>query len=120
MWLDNANENFSNFHLVFMMRLSRFLGFFPNLDNYHEADYFDLREGRFVTMLPIHSDFLGIEEASKIALLMRLSYKTMHFCTFSRLERDRCAEVILYYYRLHIPNFPELKSLSVLKDLYNG
>ncbi len=42
--------------------------------------------------------------------LLRLSYETMHLYTMSRLDRNRCVEVILQYYRIHVPGFPELKS----------
>ena len=28
-------------------------------------------------------------------------------------------EVIVRYYRLHLPDFPELRSLSVLHELYD-
>ena len=31
-WLDGCSGAFVNFHLVFLMRLSRFLGFYPNLE----------------------------------------------------------------------------------------
>ncbi len=34
-WLDECREGFANFHLVFLMRLSRFLGLYPNLEDYH-------------------------------------------------------------------------------------
>ena len=30
-WLDGRERDFANFHLVFLMHLSRFLGFYPNL-----------------------------------------------------------------------------------------
>ena len=32
-WLDQRESDFANFHLVFLMHLSRFLGFYPNLDS---------------------------------------------------------------------------------------
>ena len=41
LWLDTCKISFANFHLVFLMRLSRFLGLYPNLDDYHAGDYFD-------------------------------------------------------------------------------
>ena len=37
-WLDAQTNRFANFHLVFLMRLSRFLGFYPNLDHYQAGD----------------------------------------------------------------------------------
>ena len=35
-WLDECGTGFANFHLVFLMRLSRFLGLYPNLEDYHK------------------------------------------------------------------------------------
>ena len=118
-WLDGAHKSFSNFHLVFMMRLSRFLGFYPNLDGYQEGDFFDLRNSIFTPEPPLHADFLCPDEAAKISLLMRMNYETMHLFAMSRAERNRCIELITAYYRLHLPNFPELNSLSVVRELFS-
>ena len=117
-WLDNVEGNFSNFHLVFMIRLSRFIGFFPNTEGAQQGGFFDLLNSTFTDSAPQHHHYLVPEEAAKIALLMRLTYHTMHLCAMSRLERNRCTEVILEYYRLHVPGFPQLKSFDVLKELF--
>ena len=118
LWLDGQDGHFANFHLVFLMRLSRFLGFYPNLDDYVAGDYFDLRESVFLSLPPVHHDFLYPEEAGKVQLMMRMDYPTMHLFRLSHQERNRLLEVSLTYYRLHLPDFPELKSVSVLQELY--
>ena len=46
-WLDQAQGNYANFHIVFMVRLTFFLGFSPNLESGAHGDFFDLEEGRF-------------------------------------------------------------------------
>ena len=117
-WLDGQDDRFANFHLVFLMRLSRFLGFYPNLDHYQAGDYFDLRESEFLPAPPLHRDFLYPEEANKVQLMMRMDYPTMHLFRMSHQERNRLLEVTLIYYRLHLPDFPEMKSISVLQELY--
>ena len=117
-WLDGQTRSFANFHLVFMMRLSRFIGFFPNLSDYCEGDCFDLRSGTFVASPPAHPDFVKPDEAAHIGLLMRMGYESMHLFHMSSDERNRCTEFILTYYRLHVPNFPELRSLQVLQEIY--
>ena len=117
-WLDAQTDRFANFHLVFLMRLSRFLGFYPNLDHYQTGDYFDLRESVFLSTPPVHRDFLHPQEAEKIQLMMRMDFPTMHLFRMSHQERNRMLEVSLIYYRLHLPDFPELKSVSVLQELY--
>ena len=117
-WLDTATEGYANFHLVFMMRLSRFIGFYPNLDEYSEGAWFDLRDGSFVRACPSHPDYLQPNDARKILLLMRMNFDNMRFFKMNREERGRCLDVIITYFRLHVPNFPEMKSLSVLKALF--
>ena len=117
-WLDGQTDRFANFHLVFLMRLSRFLGFYPNLDDYQTGDYFDLRESVFCAQPPLHHDVLQPSEADKLQLMMRMDYPTMHLFRLSHHERNRLLEVAVVYYRLHLPNFPELKSLAVLQELY--
>ena len=118
MWLDGQQTRFANFHLVFLLRLTRFLGFYPNLDDYKDGDYFDLRESVFMSNPPVHRDFLHPEEAQKVQLMMRMDFPTMHLFRMSHQERNRLLEVSLKYYRLHLPDFPEMKSIEVLQALY--
>ena len=118
LWLDNADGGFANFHLVFMLRISLFIGFYPNLDDYHEGCWFDLREGCFTPLRPSHNDCLKPDEAARMRTIMRMSLDNMHLFRMSRVERNGCAEIILYYYRLHQSDFPELRSIEVLKELF--
>ena len=150
LWLDTAAADFANFHLAFLMHLSRFLGFYPNTTPLSvpprgetaapkasprgdsegwgglkasprgglEGVFFDLREGTFCDAPPLHQDFLRPEEAARIHTMMRMDYQNMHLFRMSHLDRNRCLDIILAYYRLHLPSFPELKSLPVLQELY--
>ena len=127
-WLDQRKSDFANFHLVFLMHLSRFLGFYPNLEApRHEGEkaqrsednlYFDLRAACFCEHTPLHRDFLMPNEASRIRLLMRMDFFSMHLFRMGRADRNRILELIIQYYRLHIPQFPELRSLPVLQELF--
>jgi len=118
-WLDTAVRDFSNFHLVFAIRLSQFIGIHPNVEGYGNGCFFDLREGRFTSLIPSHPDFLKHNEALTTITFLRLNYNNMHLMKLNRIERNRCANVILKYYRLHIPNFPELKSFEVMQELFS-
>ncbi len=117
-WLDAVETGFANFHLTFLMRLSRFLGFYPNLDDYVDGCVFDLRAATFSLQVPTHRDFLQPDDTQRIHTLMRMDFPTMRLYRLSRHDRNRIVDVLLYYYRLHIPQFPELKSLSVLQELW--
>src|SRR5688572_20124602 len=41
-WLDECNEQNVNFHLSFLLKLSRYLGFAPSMQTKSDQSYFDL------------------------------------------------------------------------------
>ena len=56
-WFDLEKEYFINFHIFFLLQLSRFLGFYPK-ESSGNNDYFDLREGCFITQPPAHPFYI--------------------------------------------------------------
>lgn len=117
LWLDASDRGIYNFHLMFMMRMSRFLGFFPDIESYRDGYFFDLREGRFTAHAPLHSDFLQPLDAARMLTLMRMSPENLHLFRMSRTERNRIIDLCLHFYRLHIPAFGTMKSLDVLREI---
>ena len=65
---------FANFHLTLLMRMSRFLGFYPNLDDYVDGCVFDLRTATFSLQVPTHRDFLDSHDSQLIHTLMRMDF----------------------------------------------
>ena len=140
-WLDMVESpaSIANFHLAFLMHLSRFIGIYPNLEindnlnpnsnhnlnlnsklsTLNSQPYFDLLAGTYCDRQPSHAHFLRPEEAQALPVLFRMDYPTLHLFRFSRQQRMRILQVLNEYYRLHVPNFPELKSLEVLQELYS-
>ena len=117
-WLDNAYEDFANFHLVFMMRLGKFLGFHPFLEDFTPGCFFDLRNGCFTLSMPLHADFLNAADAGHLYNLMRMNFDTMKLFKLSHDDRNRITEIVLRYYKLHLPNMPELQSFDVLREVF--
>ncbi len=115
-WLDTARESYANFHVVFLLRLSQFVGIWPNIEEQSSGRCFDLRSGTFVSAPPMHRDFLSPDEARLLPLLMRMNYATMHLFRFTREQRRRVLQVLLDFYRLHLPLVGELRSVDVLRD----
>ena len=118
-WLDLCQRSFANFHLVFLLRMTRFLGIYPNLSERGTGRYFDLETGQFTAQAPLHNHFLMPADAARLPLLMRMNYDTMHLFRFSREERQRLLAALNDYYRLHLPAFPDLKSLDVLHKIFS-
>lgn len=119
MWLDACDRPVSNFHLVFMLRLAQFIGFGPNTEGYSEGDVFDLRACAFSSTVPVHSDYIAAGEAAVISTVTRINYATMHLFHFTRAERNRLVDMLVRYYCIHLPDFAPLKSLPVLRELFD-
>lgn len=116
--LEMTDKSISNFHLVFMLKLTHFLGFYPNLEEYRENGLFDMMNGEFVLYQPLHKHFLNRTDSKSLSLLARISYENMHHFVFSRQDRINIINKVLEYYRLHLYDFPGLKSLDVLHELF--
>jgi DNA repair protein RecO (recombination protein O) len=116
--LEESQRGLANYHLVFMLKLSRFLGFYPNLEAYREGCYFDMQEGVFVPHQPLHRYYVNQSESKVLALLERINYENMHCFRFSRQDRLNVIDRMLEYYRIHLHDFHSLKSLDVLHELF--
>lgn len=116
--LDQKRSNYANFHIVFLSLLARHLGFPPNMEGADSCEVFDLLNGEFLSSPPTHSYWIEGAEARFIPTLLRLNYANMHRLHLSRTQRQRILHLIVDYYRLHIPSFPEIRSLSILAEIF--
>lgn len=115
--LEAAEKGLANFHLALMMGLTRFLGIYPNTEFTMERSFFDLQHGVFVVSEPMHSYYLNRRESAYLRDLYRINYGNMHLFKLSRNNRNEIVDQLLDYYRLHVYNFPPLKSLEVLREM---
>lgn len=118
-WLELSKEGIANFHLVFLVHLVRYLGVFPNADDYQSGYFFDLLNGVFSAVVPMHTHYLNEQESVIFSRLLRINYENMAIYSFSRQERSAIIQRILEYYRLHLSDFREIKSLSVMQSLFD-
>lgn len=117
-WLEKSESDFSNFHLLFLTHMTYFLGVPPAMDTFVPGSYFDMQESVFLPQPPVHSSFLEPEYATMLALVFRASYTSMQMIVLSRKDRVEYLRILTGYYQMHFPGFPDLKSQSVLSDLF--
>lgn len=117
--LEIADKGVANFHLVFLLRLLHYMGIYPNMDSYVPGFCFDMLNGVFVDRIPMHRHYLDRQESLFLVRLMKISFENMSLYSFSRRDRVDIINRILEYYRLHLPDFPEIKSLSVMQSLFD-
>ena len=116
--LDCCESGLANFHLIFLLKLTRHLGFEPNEDE-ESAIYFDLMNGVFIRNKPIHIHYLLQDATTDFRALLQADYTNMNELILSRQKRLKLLESMVEYYRLHIPDFNGLHSLAVLQSLFD-
>ena len=80
-WLDVTEGSCANYHIVFLLHLTEYLGFRPNTDDYTPGSSFNLRDGRFVPLAT--DDCLPAADSAYIPQLMRMRYATAERIHFS-------------------------------------
>ena len=116
---DKCTNGIGNFHLIFLLQFSKFLGFAPNVENCDENGFFDLKNGSICQETPLHTFYLSQEETKIFVQLLRFNFSTMHLLKLSRTQRQTILEQILLFYKLHLPEFTNIKSLEVLKQIFD-
>lgn len=117
--LDIAEKNITaNIPLYFALHLPHFLGFRMN-DDYEEGQaILDLQEGNFNAERPLHNYFIEGENALLTSQLLKVM-QPAELSAF-HLHHDARRKLLQFYhsyYALHIQDFGEMKTLSVLQDV---
>jgi len=116
-WFDETGEPSVNFHLAFLLKLTRFLGFAPSMESRIDQQFFDLQEGAFSSLPPVHPHFLNAADASLFIALFTTSFDKLQDVTMSNTNRRALLEKILVFYTLHTASFGDIQSHQVLQDI---
>lgn len=104
-----------NFHLCFLVRLTRFLGIEPDWATYRPGAVLDLADGIFRALPPAHRRFLPPGESEAAASIGRMSFRNLGLYRLTRFERNTMLDRILLYYQTHFPSLGEPSSLAILR-----
>ncbi len=116
-WFDMTDKGLANFHVAFLTRMTYYLGLWPNMDKRSKLPYFDLKDSTATDTEPKHSFFLKGEEVAMMPKLLRMNVRNMHRFLLTRQQRNRMLDVLTIYYQLHVPEFRDLRSLAVLREV---
>ncbi len=116
-WFDLEEENFLNFHLLFLVKLSRFLGFYPKSEGKmpENTRVFDLQEGIFLAHHPSHPYYVDGPVVQHLFKLIQTTTMTLKDLHFSTRERRMVLDSLLTFYQLHLPELGKIKSLEILR-----
>jgi len=118
-WLDETDKPLSNFHLIFLIKLSRFLGFLPLHHHKQQYAYFNLVEGVFTDKLPAHTHVLQEPHTAIFYHLLQTDFEKSNGIKINKNDRKYLIEKVLEFYRLHTENFGQVNSLYILEEIFN-
>ncbi|MHA7841793.1 MAG: DNA repair protein RecO [Winogradskyella sp.] len=115
-YLDNS-EQYSNFHLLFLLKLTRYLGFQPENKNL-EFPYFNLESGIFESFnYGIYS--ISGENLTLLKQLLGINFDALQSIKINAKQRREFLNVLLHYFELHLDGFKKPKSLQVLNEVFH-
>ncbi|WP_313375019.1 DNA repair protein RecO [Chishuiella sp.] len=113
---DQKQDNFADFHLIFLIQLTHFLGFYPNIES--EGTLFDLENG-FFTNSSSSINMLKADETVLLKKLLELHFIDEKKNNFNQSQRALLLEIIVKYYQIHTNNFKKPNSLLILHQLFS-
>jgi len=113
----DSNKTNSCFHLIFLVQLTRFLGFYPDESN-NNFKYFNLEEGFYESSKS--SDYsITKDDLELFNKILGTKFDSNPLPTLNSSETMKILNIILVYYKLHINNFKNLKSLEIIRNIFN-
>jgi len=115
-WLD-AHDDISNFHLHFLINLTRYLGFYPDTKEI-ASNYFDLLEGEF-TNTPSLNPILKEENLIFFKTILGTNFDEIQTIKMNKTNRQELLKSLVLYYELQLQGFRKPKSLAILNEVFS-
>ncbi len=114
-WFDNHDKTV-NFHLLFLVKLSRYLGFYPD-DSQYNAPVFNLVDGTFQEV-ESNPDCINDDNVVLLQRLLGTDFDELSAIKLNQATRSGFLLMLLKYYEIHLQGFHKPKSLAVLNEIY--
>ena len=116
LWFDTHTKS-SNFHLLFLLNLSKYLGFYPELENVNSA-FFNLKDGKFEDKSMGKYAIQG-ENLLLLKTLLGTKFDGLENIKMNSSQRQSFLNMILLYFELHLGSFKTPRSVKVFNQVFN-
>jgi DNA repair protein RecO (recombination protein O) len=97
-FFDKCTGGIANFHISFLTRLTKFLGFVP--------------------IPPMHGKYFNQEISAILADFLTLPYENLDTIVLSGHKRNEVIEALLNYYSIHLPGLRNINSVNILREVF--
>ena len=106
----------SLFHLKFLIDLTSYIGFYPNISNYCDP-CFDMENGCFCLRTDSKKIIIG-KELELFKALIGTNFDRILDISVTSATKIKLLNLILDYYSLHMQKFSKIKSLPILHEVF--
>lgn len=116
--LDQTENGTANFHIMFLAKLTRFLGIGPSVPETGSNVVFDLTNGVFGQVPPASGEYASQTTSNLLARFLATPFPDLGSIKMGKEERRDLLSILLKYYSLHVPGFRKINSTAILYDLF--
>ena len=119
--IDKGNGTFvANLPLYFILHLASELGFQVQGKYSAATPVLDLKEGFYIKEIPLHPYYLIDSDAKITSRIINIKkYQELEGIFIDKVKRRQLLEAYQQYMKLHIADFGEIRSLSILQEILN-
>jgi len=110
------SDNMGMLPLQFLIGFSESLGFKPYLEH-DDGSYFNLDAGVFQSNMNTHE---RIVSGKGVDLIRSISCDSNLHQEVTKQMREEALNIMLEYYKIHIPRFDKLETFDVVKEILNA
>ncbi|MUP45231.1 DNA repair protein RecO [Gramella sp. BOM4] len=112
----DAEDKIANFHLVFLLHLTRYLGFQPETE-VNDLPVFNLLDGVFQDSETNDYCIEG-KNVELLKTLLGTDFDEMQHIKLNQVNRNDFLNMLLLYFELHVEGFHKPRSLQVLNEIF--
>ncbi len=115
---DLLTDSYSSFHHFFLVRLMRYLGFYPNADSYSPGFVFNLISGSYHAAGLSGPYYSNSETASLLYRFQQSEIDNFTSIQMTALQKSTLLQTLIDYYSYHLPNPIHIRSYEVLQEVF--
>ncbi len=120
-WLDKHSiEDSASFPIYVSIHLCSFLGFQMHTNGNPDHQIFHISDGKFSEEISVNSTSFEGESVMLLKELMNVMHpEDLTEIPLSRTNRQEILEMMEAYYKAHIPEFGQMRTLPILRQIFN-
>jgi DNA repair protein RecO (recombination protein O) len=119
-YFDLIDQGSSNFHILFLVKLSKHLGFYPSSKENEDETVFDMKEGIYKDKYSLHPDYMDAVNSELLDRILNSNYEQLSGLELNQSKRNELLEYILKFYSIHIEGIRRLRSFGILREVFEN